>query len=99
MKIEIIKTGYLEENCYVLSIDKKCLVIDPGDNFKDIDKVVSNYEILGILITHHHFDHVGALQPLKEKYRIKVYDRKSLEEKRNNNRTIYFLCFVYTWSF
>ncbi len=81
MKIERIKTGYLEENCYVISIGDQCLVIDPGDDFLEIDKVVSKYEVLGILITHHHFDHVGALEPLKEKYKIEVYDRESLEEK------------------
>lgn len=81
MKIEKIKTGYLEENCYVISIDGKCLVIDPGDDFLKIDKVVSKNEILGILITHHHFDHVGVLQQLKDKYKTEVYDRNNLEEK------------------
>lgn len=81
MKIEIVKTGYLEENCYVISTDGKCLVIDPGDDFLEIDKVISKYELLGIFITHHHFDHVGALQQLKDKYKIEVYDRSNLEEK------------------
>ena len=81
MKIERIKTGYLEENCYVISTDGKCLVIDPGDDFLEIDKIISKYEILGVLITHHHFDHVGALQDIKDKYKIEVYDRSNLEEK------------------
>lgn len=82
MEIERIKTGYLEENCYILHIGKECLVIDPGDDFLEIDKIVSKYELKGILITHHHFDHIGALQPLKDKYKIEVYDRNNLSEEK-----------------
>ena len=38
MKINRVVTGYLEENCYVLTIGKECLVIDPGDNYDFIKK-------------------------------------------------------------
>ena len=31
-------------------------------------------ELIGILITHHHFDHVGALNVIKNKYDIPVID-------------------------
>ena len=37
-----------------------------------------------IMITHHHFDHVGALEELKEKYNVPVYDISNLEEKEYN---------------
>lgn len=81
MKIERVKTGYLEENCYIISNHGKCLVIDPGDDFLKIDSIVSKYRCIGILITHRHFDHVGALKQIKEKYRVNIYDRSCLEEK------------------
>ena len=73
MKIEKVSVGYLEENCYVVSIDNKCLVIDPGD---EANKIISNIdkEVVGILITHYHFDHIGALQELKEKYNLEEND-------------------------
>ena len=32
MKIDRVITGSLEENCYILGIEDKVLVIDPGDN-------------------------------------------------------------------
>ena len=31
MKIEIVKVGYLETNCYILSKENKVLVIDTED--------------------------------------------------------------------
>lgn len=83
MKIERIKTGYLEENCYIISKNNMCLVIDPGDDFLALDKIISKYKLLGILITHHHFDHIGAVQPLKNKYQVEVYDQKNLKEEKS----------------
>ena len=36
MDIKTVVTGYLDENCYVLIKNNKCLVVDPGDDFPDI---------------------------------------------------------------
>ena len=33
MKIEIVKVGELETNCYLLDIDGEVVIIDPGDDF------------------------------------------------------------------
>ena len=77
MKIEKIETGYLEENCYVLSIEDKCLLIDPGDEFDKIKNLIGNKKVLACLITHYHFDHVGALEEVKEFYCCPVIDYNS----------------------
>ena len=82
MKIDSVVVGYLEENCYILTIDNNCLVIDPGDEAERIISSIGNKNVLGILITHHHFDHVGALDELLKKYNTKLYDRNNLEEKK-----------------
>jgi glyoxylase-like metal-dependent hydrolase (beta-lactamase superfamily II) len=58
MKVETVVTGYLEENCYVLEIDNEVLVIDPGDDIDKINKVINNRHVVGILVTHKHFDHI-----------------------------------------
>lgn len=78
MKIDKVVVGPLEENCYILDIDNKVLVIDPGDEFNKINKVINNREVLGILITHNHFDHVGALDKFKN---INIYSYDNLEER------------------
>ena len=72
MIIKTIKTGYLEENCYILIINNDCLIIDPGSDYNKINDVVKNYNILGTLITHYHFDHIGCLKY----YNSNIYDYK-----------------------
>ena len=80
MKIDKVKVGYLETNCYIVSIENECLIIDPGDEIDKIINKIGNLKPVGIIITHYHFDHIGALNELIKKYNIKVYDYK-LDEK------------------
>ena len=81
--MEIIKvvTGALDENCYVLVKGDNCLVIDPGDDFHKIKEVINERKVLGVLITHSHFDHIGALRNFLTKRSIKIFKRSNLEEK------------------
>lgn len=83
MRIERIVTGYLEENCYVLKDLEKaeCLVIDPGDDYEKIKAQIGNCKVLKVLLTHNHFDHVGALNSLLENYHVEVLKRDNLLEK------------------
>ena len=81
MKIEKIVTGTLEENCYVLRKDNKVLVIDPGDEIDKITNVIGDSKVVGILITHNHFDHVGALEYFDKNI---IYSFSNLEEKEYN---------------
>ena len=40
MKIDRVIVGLLQTNCYILSIDNKCLIIDPGEEYNKIKKVI-----------------------------------------------------------
>ncbi len=83
MTIERVVTGLLKENCYILKDDcqKVCLVVDPGDDFSKIKESIGDYEVLKILLTHDHFDHVGALEEMRSEYGIDVLRRKNVQEK------------------
>jgi len=83
MNIEVIKVGRLRCNCYILSKNGCVLVIDPGDEGNKIIKLIGNMKVVGIIITHHHFDHDGAVLELVNKYGCKVYDRYNLSEGNN----------------
>ncbi len=72
MKIENIIVGSLETNCYIVSIDKECLVIDPGDEFKKIKDKVKDYDVVGCLVTHFHQDHIGALEEVLSTYNLEI---------------------------
>lgn len=82
MKINSVVVGPLEENCYLLEQGEELLIVDPGDEANKIIDVIGKRKVHAILITHRHFDHVGALEDLVSKYHVPVYDRASLEEKQ-----------------
>ena len=76
MKIESSCVGPLETNCYLVYDEnqKDCLIIDPG---ADGDMIISDCDNLGltpraILLTHGHFDHIGAARELADVYGIPI---------------------------
>jgi hydroxyacylglutathione hydrolase len=68
--VKKLVVGPLENNCFMISDEKttECLVTDPGDEpDRIIDLIKENkFSVKFILCTHAHFDHVGALQELKD---------------------------------
>ena len=84
MKIENIKVGYLETNVYLLSKNNHYLIIDPGDESKKIINQIKG-KVDGIIITHHHFDHVGALDELIDKYHVDIIDFNSEKKQVIDN--------------
>lgn len=84
--VEVIRvvTGLLKENCYIIHNGIDCLVIDPGSDQEKILTEINTrgLHVRGILITHYHFDHVGALDDIKTKYSNAVLvDYKTKEDK------------------
>lgn len=71
MNIENLILGRLNTNCYILKKDNKCIIIDPGDNADIIKKKCTGYMVEEILVTHHHWDHILALEELENFYHIK----------------------------
>ena len=80
LKVLCIVNGYLEENCYIIHNGKSALIVDPGSESEKIINEIDKHKlnVVGILITHYHFDHIGALEDIKNKYNISdVIDYKS----------------------
>lgn len=83
MTIKKIVVGFLQTNCYILYKNNNCLIIDPGSDYTTIIEEAKNLNILGILLTHRHPDHIGALQSLITNHNIDVYD-KTMDEGYHN---------------
>jgi len=81
MKIKRFIGGLLESNGYVIYQEEgqNCYIIDPGYNSKVfIDYVQKEkFNVKGILLTHHHYDHVGAVERIKAVYDCPVYLHRS----------------------
>ena len=76
MEFFTLPLGPLQTNCYLIpGADGRCLVIDPG---AEAEKVLSFLASRGltleaILLTHGHFDHVGAVRDLAAETGCRVF--------------------------
>jgi len=63
------------ENTYIINEQRDCFIIDPGTNFEDIVSYITNkeFKVLGVLLTHGHFDHIYSLNDIVKKYQAPVY--------------------------
>lgn len=70
MRIRKFIVGYMGTNCYFLTgkDESKCVIVDPGANPQLLlDKLKENGQTLSyIILTHGHFDHLLALQELRD---------------------------------
>lgn len=95
MEIKKVITGVLDENCYVLIKNNTAIIIDPGDDYLDIKEAIGDNKVLAVLISHSHFDHIGALRNFLTKRSIKIFKKSSLEEKEYTIGDFKFKC-IYT---
>ena len=73
----MLTVGAVQENCFVLRREPgaRALVVDPGDEAERILAAVADLdsEVEAILLTHTHFDHVGAVAPVARATGAPVY--------------------------
>lgn len=76
MKIKTLLLGNMQTNGYVVSDENHhCLIIDPGANGKKVVHYLTENELVpeAVLLTHGHFDHIGAVDYLYEHYHCPIY--------------------------
>lgn len=80
MIIKTVVVGPLDVNCYILGCEdtKEAAIIDPGDNADEIIKVIHEEGLNpGFIInTHAHFDHVGGVKTIQERFKIDFFLHK-----------------------
>lgn len=72
MKIDSMVVGPLGVNCYILSDGGEAFIVDPGGHADEIAKFLDSKSLkpVAIINTHGHFDHIGAVAELAERYNI-----------------------------
>ncbi|GAE36303.1 hydroxyacylglutathione hydrolase [Halalkalibacter akibai JCM 9157] len=76
MKWTQLPLGPLQTNAYVLENDKKeAIIIDPGSEGPALVNWLQEQALhpLAILLTHAHFDHIGAVDDVRSKFNCPVY--------------------------
>lgn len=91
--IKTFVSGMCETNSYIFSDEENnCVIIDPEGRAEQYIKYISSKGLkpVCILLTHAHFDHIGAMEGLRKEYGIQVYagaDEKKVLEDPNINLT------------
>lgn len=83
MKWSQVPLGVLQTNCYIVeSPDKSCLIFDPGSEGKKLIKWLTKRELnpIAIFLSHAHFDHIGAVDDVRDYYKIPVYIHEEEED-------------------
>ena len=77
VKIYHLVLGPVATNCYLATVPKsgEAFVVDPADRPDYIEKCLKDLQVSlkGILLTHGHYDHIGALDQLRRGGDVPVY--------------------------
>jgi hydroxyacylglutathione hydrolase len=77
MQIEMLTTGPVQENCYIVMDETthEAIVVDPGDDAPRIEELIARMgaKPTAIVNTHCHFDHVGAVTAIRKKFTIPFF--------------------------
>lgn len=75
---------HLWSNTYIVGNETDCFIIDPSNDIRNIKKLVNNRNVLGVFLTHGHFDHFKTLVDTMKLYDTKIYLHKEALNKLKN---------------
>lgn len=82
MNIQGMSLGPLGANCYIIYKNEEALIVDPGGEAEAITHFIDQHQLKpqAILLTHAHFDHIGAVDEIRKRYHIEVYIHEQEKE-------------------
>lgn len=95
LEINNMQLGPLGTNCYIVYNNKSALIIDPGGEANKIIAFLQQNKLTAeaILLTHAHFDHIGAVEALRTNLGLDVYLHQAEVDWLGNphlNRSAYY---------
>lgn len=73
MEVKCLPLGLYQTNCYLLIKDDHVIIIDPAKKEDRIIEAIKDRHVDAILLTHGHFDHIGAVDKLAAYYKCPIY--------------------------
>ena len=91
IKVDRVVVGAIETNCYIVTclITGKSLVIDPGDDYPNIQQSSAGRKISVVLNTHGHIDHIKEDEKFGVPVYIHSYDKDCLTDATKNLSVVF----------
>ena len=89
--------GAIQTNTYMLVNNDEAILIDPASKPEKCIELLKDYKLVGILLTHGHFDHIKAVDGLYNKYHCPVYlheDDEKLARDKNSGRDFGLVAYI-----
>lgn len=77
MTVTALPVGFMQANCYIVSDGSCGVIIDPGDEATRILRAAGGLVIGAVLLTHAHYDHIGAAYDVFRKTAAPLYVHES----------------------
>lgn len=89
MKIEGILADFYDAYVYVVSKEDECVIIDAGASLDKVKEVVGNKKVVGLLLTHGHFDHSVYCNKYADFFGCKLYANQNIVKTMSDSEAFY----------
>ncbi len=96
MELRKLTSFFLDSNTFVLSNGGECLIIDAGAELDEIKEVVGKRKVVGLLLTHGHYDHAYYALDVANFFDCTIYAHKNAEVTLSDPKKNYGETFAIT---
>lgn len=69
--------SFENSNTYIVGNEQEVIVIDPANKISSITSAIKSRKVLGVFLTHAHYDHFKTLDAFLKKYNVNLYIHKN----------------------
>lgn len=86
--VKCLVTGKLQVNTFILTRNSHAVIIDPGGDPELIVSAVKTFKNIAVLLTHSHYDHIGAINEVLETLpQARLFAHKNCIKLASNSST------------
>ena len=79
-----VVSDLIDSNVFVVGDEKECVIVDSGAKVDEFSTAVGERKVMGVLLTHGHYDHSYRVLNYVQKFGCKVYGSVLLKEYLQN---------------